>query len=129
MMPDQDALEPKAGGEEQPITQAEAKALEKELSAAEKVAAFLEKARIGEYLDLMNRPMRMMWLNFLAGIARGVGLVVGGSIVGVVLAVLVLKGLKVAFHNVGGLPMFGEQLKEFIGWVLQVVNQHKVGGG
>jgi hypothetical protein len=103
-------------------------ALTTELSAAERVAAFLEKARLGEYLDLMNRPLRMMWLNFLGGIARGVGLVIGGSIVGVLLLVLVLQALKLAFHRVGGLPMVGEQLKELIGWILQVVDQKQMGG-
>ena len=122
MKPDEEALKPV---ELEPPAPSEPPM--PELSTVQKVAAFLEKARLAEYLDLMNRPLRMMWLNFLAGVARGVGMVVGGSIVGVLLVFVVIRGLKTAFHKVGGLPMIGDQLKEFIGWILHVVNQHQGG--
>lgn len=33
----------------------------------------LEKSRITEYIQLLNRPWRMVWLSLLSGIARGWG--------------------------------------------------------
>ncbi|EOS57911.1 hypothetical protein C812_00957 [Paenibacillus barengoltzii G22] len=37
----------------------------------------LEKSRITEYIQLLNRPWRMVWLSLLSGIARGVGIAIG----------------------------------------------------
>lgn len=37
----------------------------------------LEKSRIAEYTELLNRPWRLVWLNLLSGTARGVGIAIG----------------------------------------------------
>ncbi|WP_420805401.1 DUF5665 domain-containing protein [Paenibacillus sanguinis] len=37
----------------------------------------LEKSRIVEYTELLNRPWRLIWLNLLSGTARGVGIAIG----------------------------------------------------
>ncbi|MBW4840919.1 MAG: hypothetical protein KZY74_16125 [Paenibacillaceae bacterium] len=37
----------------------------------------LEKSRIAEYTELLNRPWRLIWLNLLSGTARGVGVAIG----------------------------------------------------
>lgn len=37
----------------------------------------LEKSRIAEYTQLLNRPWRLIWLNVLSGTARGVGVAIG----------------------------------------------------
>lgn len=37
----------------------------------------LEKSRIAEYTELLNRPWRLIWLNILSGTARGVGIAIG----------------------------------------------------
>lgn len=37
----------------------------------------LEKSRIAEYTELLNRPWRLIWLNLLSGTARGVGIAIG----------------------------------------------------
>ncbi|WP_445322368.1 DUF5665 domain-containing protein [Paenibacillus sp. IHBB 10380] len=41
------------------------------------IAQQLEKSRITEYIGLLNRPWRLIWLNMLAGTARGVGIAIG----------------------------------------------------
>lgn len=55
-------------------------ALEKD-TQLEKVARHIEKMRLGEYIEMMNRPGRIIYMNLLAGIARGVGLTVGATLV------------------------------------------------
>lgn len=37
----------------------------------------LERSRIAEYTELLNRPWRLIWLNVLSGTARGVGIAIG----------------------------------------------------
>jgi hypothetical protein len=96
-----------------------------ELSSLQKVAAFLEQSRLGSYVDLMNRPWRLIWLNFLAGLARGVGIFVGGGLVGALLLLILVRVLKETLSTLGGLPWVGAQLEELIGWVLNVVEQQK----
>ncbi|EGG38293.1 hypothetical protein SAMN04488688_112173 [Paenibacillus sp. cl141a] len=41
------------------------------------IAQQLEKARIAEYTQLLNRPWKLIWTNLLAGSARGVGIAIG----------------------------------------------------
>lgn len=43
----------------------------------EKIAAQLEKSRIADYTQLLNRPWKLIWLNLLAGSAKGVGIAIG----------------------------------------------------
>ena len=42
-----------------------------------KVTNDLERTQIADYVTLMNRPFKLMWRNFMGGIARGVGSAVG----------------------------------------------------
>jgi hypothetical protein len=97
------------------------------LSAAQKVAVFLTKARLDEYIDLMNKPWRLVWLNFLSGVARGVGMVVGGGIIATILILVAVKVLSAMLHHVGGLPWVGDQMAGAIAWILNAINQ-KTGG-
>ena len=91
------------------------------LQAMERLSHFLEKSRLAEYVDLLQRPSRMIWLNFSAGVARGVGFFVGGVIV---VGVLIFA-LKMMLHHVGGMPWIGAQLQEMIQWILDIVDQHR----
>ena len=97
-------------------------------NALRKTAAYLEKAKLADYVEMMNHPWKSIWLNLMAGIARGAGIVIGGSVVGVLLVVLLVAGLKTAFQHAGGVPWIGEEVKSGIGWVLEVIKQHGGGG-
>ncbi|MES2202074.1 MAG: DUF5665 domain-containing protein [candidate division FCPU426 bacterium] len=100
--------------------------LEKEVyTSLHKMSAFLEKTRLAEYMDLMHRPGRLIWLNFLAGTARGVGLVVGGSILSVILIVVLYKAAHYAFQHVGGLPWVGYQMEQGLQWFMDIVEKYK----
>lgn len=48
----------------------------------EKVTLQLERSRIGDYVDLMQNPYRMIALNFFSGVARGFGVAFGFTILG-----------------------------------------------
>ena len=39
------------------------------------------RARLLEYVELVNSPKKLFWLNFLSGLAKGLGLTIGTAIV------------------------------------------------
>ncbi len=72
----------------------------------EKLAHSMEKASIAEYIELYQKPRRMLYLSFLSGIARGFGLAIGFTIVGALF--LYVMG-RIASLN---LPIVGEFIAE-----------------
>jgi len=42
-----------------------------------RIAIDMEKTRMAEYVDLLNRPISLIWRNLLAGTARGIGIAIG----------------------------------------------------
>lgn len=44
----------------------------------------LERMKIAEYVELLNNPKRFLLINFLSGMARGLGIAVGFTILGAV---------------------------------------------
>lgn len=87
--------------------------------ALREAAAFLEKAKLAEWVAIMNSPRRNIWMNFLAGVARGVGMVVGATLIGVLLTLF----LKQAFRHAGGVPWVGTEVKQVVGFILQTVRE------
>lgn len=83
------------------------------ISEIEKVnerITFIEKMmnayNLRDVLMSINNPRRLLWLNFIAGVARGLGLTVGTAIV---LAVLFF-----ILQNFVSLPFIGEHIAELI---------------
>ena len=79
----------------------------------EKLTSALENIKIMEYVEFLNNKRRMLYTNFLAGIARGLGMEVGFTILGAILVYL-LK--QVVFLN---LPL----ISDFIANIVQLVNE------
>jgi len=86
----------------------ENKGREKLIDKAEELVYYLERMRLVDYIALLNRPWRLMWVNFLAGLARGVGIAIGGTL----LAALVIFLLnELAILN---LPVIGDFIAEIV---------------
>ena len=85
------------------------------LTRWERIAERLDASRIAEYVELMNKPRKLIWTSFVAGIARGLGAAVGAT---VVFALEVLRRLIVV--NVLGIG-------DFIVSILKVI-EAKQGG-
>ncbi|MDD2433394.1 MAG: DUF5665 domain-containing protein [Clostridia bacterium] len=79
----------------------------------EKLTSALENIKIMEYVEFLNNKRRMLYTNFLAGLARGLGMAVGFTILGAILVYL-LK--QVVFLN---LPL----ISDFIAYIVQLVNE------
>jgi len=68
----------------------------------------LDSSGIAEYVKLSKRTGKILWLNFLSGIAKGLGFTVGTAIV----LALVYKLLRHLINM--NIPYLTELLKEFI---------------
>jgi hypothetical protein len=64
-----------------------------------------------EYVGYLNRPWKIFWMNFFAGIARGFGFFVGGTVV-VTIVTLILS--KILIH----VPF----VADFLVWFRAVMN-------
>lgn len=73
----------------------------------------LERANIVEYMQLLQSPGRMLFKNFISGVARGFGIAVGFTIIG---AFFVYVLTRLASLN---LPIIGE----FVAQLVRIVEQ------
>jgi hypothetical protein len=69
----------------------------------------LEAAGVVEYLEYLGSGKRVLWLNFKAGVAKGLGITLGMSVV----VGLVVWGLTMLVD----LPLVGEYARDAVGWV------------
>lgn len=69
----------------------------------ENVSLQLEKSKFGAYIDLMQNPVRMIALNFVSGIARGLGIAVGFTILGALMVYLLQRLVVLNLPIIGGI--------------------------
>lgn len=81
------------------------KRLERQLS---QMLAAMERLRLSEYIRYVDDRRRLFFTQFLGGVARGVGMAVGFTILGAIL-ILILQDL--AAHN---LPVIGDALAQIV---------------
>ncbi len=80
-----------------------------------KIAARLEENQLREMLFLYKHPFQLIWINFLAGLSRGLGLTVGTALF-----------LAFAAYFLGqfiSLPLIGE----YIAKLLDIVDTYRSG--
>lgn len=78
-----------------------------------KLSATMERVNLADYLRLINNPWRLLWVNFLAGLARGVGMAIGGTLL---FAFILYILSKLAVWN---LPV----LSDFIANIIRMVEE------
>lgn len=86
---------------------------EQQLKTIEKVSAHLERANFGSYVELLGKPWKFFWLNFLAGLFRGLGTAIGLTLVFAV-AVYVLIGV---LKNMVSIPIIGSYITQLVDFV------------
>lgn len=73
-----------------------------------KISQQMEKAKIMEYTELLSNPRRIIWVNLIGGIARGVGIAIGFTIV-TALLVYFLRYLGAL-----NLPLIGDFIADIV---------------
>lgn len=72
------------------------------------LATSMERMKLAEYVGLLNNPWRLLWVNFLAGLGRGAGIAIGGSLL---VAFLLYLLSQIAVLN---LPLIGDFIAEIV---------------
>lgn len=73
-----------------------------------KMAVHLEKTQIADYVQLLNSPKRLIVMNILAGVARGVGIAIGFTIfTGTIVYILRKLGAL-------NLPIIGDYIADIV---------------
>lgn len=80
----------------------------------EKLTFAIEKMNLAEYTALLQNPWRLLWVNFIAGSARGLGIGFGFAVLSAVLLYL-LQGLMMA-----NLPVIGD----LVATIVRLVDQN-----
>ena len=89
------------------------KSLEEKIS---KLAYTLEKAQISDYVSLLENPKKLLYLNFLAGVSRGLGMAIGFTLLGA-LALYMLQ--KIVMLN---LPLISDFIADIVRMVREESN-------
>ncbi|MEG0371751.1 MAG: DUF5665 domain-containing protein [Clostridium sp.] len=84
---------------------------EEKMKIIQKISDHFERARIADYVELMQTPRRMVIMNFIAGVARGFGFAVGFAMLG---AILVYTLQKILILN---LPIVSDIIAEMVNLV------------
>lgn len=62
-----------------------------------------QRLGIAEYVELFRHPGRLFWLNFLAGIARGLGAAVGFTLLGALVLLALQRAVELNLPFIGNL--------------------------
>lgn len=92
------------------IKRRQARSLFKKLLEVERK---LERANLADFMQLLQNPVRLIFLNFLAGLARGFGIAVGLTIIASLFIVLLTR---LASLN---LPIIGKYIADLV----KIVNE------
>lgn len=78
------------------------------------IAMLLGESRLGEYVEMMSNPKEIIKRNFIAGLARGLGMAIGFTVLGALVLYLLQKLVVL------NLPFFGN----FIAEIVKIVQDH-----
>ncbi|MTI86283.1 MAG: hypothetical protein FH756_20910 [Firmicutes bacterium] len=77
-----------------------------DLNALEKrikeLAQNMERMKLAEYVRLLENPWRLLYVNFISGVARGLGIAVGFAILGAILILTLRQLVALNLPLIGG---------------------------
>lgn len=72
----------------------------------ENISVALEKSKISEYTEIINNPKRLLIVNFVGGLARGLGMAIGFTLLAAILVYFIKQLVD--------LPLIGKYIAELI---------------
>jgi sulfopyruvate decarboxylase TPP-binding subunit len=66
------------------------------------LAINMEKMKLAEYVDLINNPWRLLYINFISGVSRGFGIAVGFAILGAIIILVMQRLVTLNLPVIGG---------------------------
>lgn len=84
------------------------------LKKLEELADRIESINIAEYIELVRSPKKMLFINFISGLARGFGFAVGATVLG---AIFLTVLINIAQSNI---PV----IAEFVAKIIKIVETY-----
>lgn len=72
------------------------------------LATNMEKMKLAEYVELLEKPYKLMYVNFISGIARGFGIAIGFAILGAILVIILQRLVSL------NLPLIGDFIADLV---------------
>jgi hypothetical protein len=69
----------------------------------DRIAKIVERMNLGDYVGLLQRPGRLLWLNFVAGLARGLGTILGATLL---VSLIIAVAHRIIETNLPGVSQF-----------------------
>ena len=91
------------------------KKIEKLNENLDKINYILSKNNVLELVELLGNSKKLIWRNFMAGISKGIGIGIGGTILSAVLIYLLQKIVRL------NIPVIGEYISD----IAQIVENSK----
>jgi hypothetical protein len=82
----------------------------------EKMSLQMEKAGFFDYVSLLQKPWKLIWINFIGGLFRGLGMAVGMGLVAAILLTVIVFLLK----QMVNMPLLGQTFGE----IMKLANQY-----
>ncbi|MDI6602192.1 MAG: DUF5665 domain-containing protein [Thermoanaerobacteraceae bacterium] len=67
------------------------------------ISIMLERTNINEYIQLLQKPGRMLLINFSGGLARGFGMAIGFTILGAIVLIILQRIVMLNVPLIGNL--------------------------
>lgn len=96
-----------------------AEKVEREVKKMDKILEKLKKVELQEFTNYLQSPWRILWANFLAGAARGLGFLIGVALVITVVSFILSNVLS-------QIPVVGEFFRAINIWIQNTVNQTNI---
>jgi hypothetical protein len=87
---------------------------EKILHKLEELSDRIQRIKNAEYSELVRSPRRMLMINFISGLARGLGIAIGATVLGAIFLILLFQ---LAQTNI---PL----IAEFVARIIKIVETY-----
>lgn len=91
---------------------------EQEVRKMDKILEKLKRVELQEFTNYLSTPWRILWANFLAGTARGLGFIIGVALILTIVGFVVTKILS-------QIPLVGEFFQAINLWIQETVRNAK----
>ena len=82
----------------------------------DEMSVLIERTRISEYVEMNQKPWKLVLFNFLGGIGRGFGIAIGMTLVAAIVIIILTKILA----SLITFPVIGKQIAQLV----ELVNQY-----
>ena len=63
----------------------------------EEISEWIQGLNLAEYIEMVRSPRRMLVINFVSGLARGLGIAIGATVLGAIFLIILLDSGRIQY--------------------------------